>query len=73
MAPTKSVGLMREDRLGCVPSIVWFVVFEEAICIAAIAVWLSIRRSPFETKRESYENRGCGQLPRDGSTAGLLK
>jgi hypothetical protein len=73
MAPTKFVGLMREDRLGCVRSIVWCVVFEAVICIAAIALWLSIRRSPFETKGRYYENGGWGQLPRDGSTAGLLK
>jgi hypothetical protein len=34
MAPTKFVDLMREDRLGCVRSIAWFVAFEAAICIA---------------------------------------
>jgi hypothetical protein len=51
-APTKFVDPMRKNRLGCVCSMVWLVCFEVVICIASIAVWLSIRRSPFETKGE---------------------
>jgi hypothetical protein len=51
VAPTKFVDPMRMDRLGCVRSIVWSVCFEVVICFAGIAVWLSVRRSPFETRR----------------------
>jgi hypothetical protein len=43
VAPTKFVDPMREDRFGCVRNIVWLVFLEAVICIAAIAVWLSIR------------------------------
>jgi hypothetical protein len=73
VAPTKFVDPMREDRLGCLRSTAWLVCFELVICIAAIAVWLSIRRSPFETKGGYYEDRGRDQLPPSGSTKGLLK
>jgi hypothetical protein len=73
VATTKFVDPMRKDRCGCARGLVSLVGFEVVTCIAAIAVWLSIRRSPFETKGGYYESRGCGQLPRDGFTAGLLK
>jgi hypothetical protein len=43
VAPTKFVDPMREHRFGCVRSIVWLVFLEGVICIAALAVWLSIR------------------------------
>jgi hypothetical protein len=42
VTPTKFVGPMREDRLGCVRSIVWIVFIEVVVCVAALAVWLSI-------------------------------
>jgi hypothetical protein len=42
-AQTKFVDRLREDRLGCLRSIVWIVVIEVVICTATIAVWPSIR------------------------------
>jgi hypothetical protein len=38
--PTQFADFEREDRLGCARCLLWGLIFEVAICIALILVWI---------------------------------